>query len=89
MNRTTLCTLLLAFVLPTGALAAASSEESARLCPKGKAATAAVQEAEAPAAPAAAPVQTAKPAAARSAAGTPAVRQSPQRWHSVLPGMVR
>lgn len=88
MNRTTLSILMLALALPASVLAAASSEESARLCPKGKQATTAAQEAESPAAATpAGSAQATKPAAPRS--GTPAVRQSPQRWHSVLPGMVR
>lgn len=88
MNRSTLWILLLAFVLPGAAMAAASSDETARLCPKGKPATSVVQEVDAPAAPASGNTATAKPSPPRSGA-TPAVRQSPQRWHSVLPGMIR
>lgn len=87
MNRTTICTLLLAFALPASALAAASSEESARLCPKGKPAVAA-QEAETPAAPAVQGIPAAKPASGRSS-GAPTARPATQRWHSVLPGMIR
>ncbi len=87
MNRSTLLTLLLALALPTAAMASASSDESARGCPKGKANAAAVQDAEAPAATAQGG-SSAKPANPRNSS-TPAVRIQPQRWHSLLPGMIR
>jgi len=87
MNRSTFLILLLSFTLPAGALAAASSDESSRGCPKSKTAAASVQETGVPVAVTQGSA-AAKPASTR-AASTPAVRTQPQRWHSLLPGMIR
>jgi len=87
MKRSTLLMLLLAVAVPASAVASANSDESARGCPKAKASAAPAQDSEAPAVT----VQggsSAKPANPRSS-GTPAVRAQPQRWHSLLPGMIR
>lgn len=88
MNRSTLLILLLAFAVPAGALAAASNDDSTLVCPnKGKPAAVPAPDAEAvPATPQGS--ASAKSAVPRGSA-TPTVRHSSQRWHSVLPGMIR
>ena len=87
MKRSILSLYLLALVIPTAAMAAASSDEPARVCPKGRPAVTIVQETEVPAAA----VQGSAPAKASNPhpASTPGVRNPSQRWQSLLPGMIR
>lgn len=87
MKRTTLSLCMLALAIPTGAMAAASSDEPARVCPKGRPAVTIVQEAEAPATTG--QVTATAKASNPHPASTTGIRNPSQRWQSLLPGMIR